>query len=665
MNPIIAILLTISFFQNPEQVEPKFTWLKKDATVWSVNQTIKGKSNQSGNYWLYHNGVKRMIPVNNGQFEIPLRLEEIKNRFWIMDPSGSNVISDTLSLDLGYEPIPFLKPVLESSKGQLVLHIETMENPLSEELHLNWESEPKNPEKLNFENLGSSKIGISKPSKDGDYWINIRNNSKFGNHTFKAMFRKTGEEITVFGSDNPDHPWMNKAILYQLSPYNFTENGGLDAITEKLDDIAGLGINTLYLQPIFLNSRKGQGYDIVNYFKINPAYGDEENLRKLMDRAKQLGMKVLFDLVINHSSIHHPYAKDRIQHGKQSHYDDFYHTTFDGAKYSSNYNADEYGFINYFWKDLVNLNYDNEEVQRWMLEACKYWVNTFDIDGYRFDAIWGVMARKPEFGLRLREELKAIKPEIFMLAEAKGREADVYKNGYDAAYDWTSDTLWVSQWSWEYEYNESENKTAFNHPESSKRVEILTDAIFDNPEYTDRILRFTENNDLPRFPVDHGLQRSKLASALVFSLPGIPMLYQGQEIGALSHPYTSKPVFARETSIASFDENNLYGFYQDLIRKRKENPALFKGELIPLRQFDSIVGFWRKSDNQEILVLLNPGDISMEIDLQKDQIFKSKNSPETIWVDLQNDAIFSSIELSKKIKLDSQQIIWLTVKGIE
>lgn len=661
MNPIIAILLTISFFQKPDFNDSVFTWLKKDATVWSVNQTIKGKSNkgQNGNYWLFHNGVKNNIVVQNGEFELPVKLEEIHNQFWMVDNQGSNVFSDTLTLILGYKPIPILKPILESKGDQLILQVRTLENPLEEDLILRWESETNNPEKLKFQKLDPSKVAIPMPSKDGDYWVNISNHSNFGVHSFKAMFRKLGENIRVFGADNPEHPWMDKAILYQLSPYNFTENGGLDAITEKLEDIADLGINTLYLQPIFLNSRKGQGYDIVNYFKLNPAYGNEENLRKLMDKAKLLGMRVLFDLVINHSSIHHPYAKDRIEHGKLSHYDDFYHTTFDGAKYSSNYNADEYGFINYFWKDLVNLNYDNEEVQRWMLEACKYWVNAFDIDGYRFDAIWGVMARKPEFGYRLREELKAIKPDIFMLAEAKGREADVYTNGYDAAYDWTSDTLWVSQWSWEYEYNHTENKTAFNHPESSKRVEILSEAIFDNLEYAQRILRFTENNDLPRFPVDHGLERSKLASALVFSLPGIPMIYQGQEIGALSHPYTSKPVFSRELSIREQGGEEIYDFYKTLIKKRKSNPALSKGELVQLDFGDKEIGFLRKHPFQEILIVFNPGEETTLISLENFITGSGINSKNNKWKDiLKNEEIIINLD-EPNLKLAPGQILWL------
>ena len=74
----------------------------------------------------------------------------------------------------------------------------------------------------------------------------------------------------------------------------------------------------------------------------------------------------------------------------------------------------KYGFINYFWENLVNLNYNNEEVQQWIIEACKYWIKKFDIDGYRFDAIWGVNARAPSFSKRLKMELKSIKPDLLI-----------------------------------------------------------------------------------------------------------------------------------------------------------------------------------------------------------------------------------------------------------
>lgn len=662
----IQLILTLFLFQQNDAIVSEIVWLKKDAVVWSVDQKIKGKAHgmKEGNLWLFHNSRSQPVEVENGEFEVHVKLKEIHNTFVVAyNEKGMGMASDTLFLTLAYKPVPVYKPVIRMGKDHIHIQAIELENPLSETIDMEWLSATGNPETLEI--IGTEDLGVifKKPEKDGDYWIDLKSHSLHDTKTYKAMFRKTGKEYTVFGPDNPRHPWMDSVILYQLSPYNFSASGGLNAITEKLPDIEALGINTLYLQPIFQSHRKGQGYDIVNYFKLNPAYGDEAELRNLIQKANELGLRVLFDLVLNHSSIHHPYAKSRIAHGPLSHYNDFYHTTFDGAKYSSHYNADEYGFINYFWKDLVNLNYDNEEVQRWMLEACKYWVEEFGIDGYRFDAIWGVMARKPEFGFRLRNELKSIKPDIFMLAEAKGREPEVYEYGFDAAYDWTNDTLWVSQWSWEYEYNASESKTAFNHPDTGKRAAILKASLFSDLDHANRILRFTENNDLPRFPVHHDLERSKTAAALVFSIPGIPMLYQGQEIGALPHPYRSVPIFDQGSSIRSQDSVGVFAYYQQLISKRKEYPAFQGGTLVPLdlKGYPEIVAFQRTADDQKVTVILNPSDRIVSVLSDELPGFPKEDPGKRNWYNLLKDERMKLFEDNgkEKIVLKPYEIIWI------
>ena len=127
------------------------------------------------------------------------------------------------------------------------------------------------------------------------------------------------------------------------------------------------------------------------------------------------------------------------------------------------------------------------------------------------------------FAKKLRTELKSIKPGLLLLAEDKGSLKDVYKAGFDAAYDWTADTAWVSHWSWQYQYAPRKNLTLFNHPDAGKRPAMLKKALFNNGDATNLRLRFIENNDLPRFIRSHSLICTKMAAALLFSLPGIPM----------------------------------------------------------------------------------------------------------------------------------------------
>ena len=249
----------------------------------------------------------------------------------------------------------------------------------------------------------------------------------------------------------------------------------------------------------------------------------------------------------------HPYAQDVIANNTSSHYYNFYQHTNDNALYSSLYEKDSLGFYHYFWNNLINLNYDNIEVQQWIIEACKYWLKKFDLDGYRFDAMWALNARNDSFGTQLKTELKSIKPDILLLAEDKGERKKAYAEGYDAAYDWRTDTNWISHWSWQYDYDPKTSLTIFNYPDENKRAQKLRSALFTG-DTTHFRLRFMENNDLPRFINDHGLAKTKMVAAFMFALPGIPLIYDGQEVGCTNRMYSSKPIFEADQSIQSLDK---------------------------------------------------------------------------------------------------------------
>ncbi|WMJ72955.1 alpha-amylase family glycosyl hydrolase [Cytophagaceae bacterium ABcell3] len=278
----------------------------------------------------------------------------------------------------------------------------------------------------------------------------------------------------------------------------------------------------------------------------------------------------MLDVVINHTSIYHPYAQHCIKKGSKSRYYDYYQQRKDSKPYASFYKKTKAGFIVYFWEDLVNLNYDNPKVQYWILNHLKHWVNKYDIDGYRFDAIWGVLARNPDFIKTMNQELKKLNPDLLLLAEAKGADLGIYQAGFDAAYDWTADTNWVSQWVWEYDY--ASGTTIFNNPDPEKAAHIFKNSIFSS-QYPHRKLRFIENNDHARFIEQHGAAKTKMAAALIFSLPGMPMLYNGQEIGVDIHPYDGAATFERNKKIRTQGDTSLYEFYQTLISLRKAHPS--------------------------------------------------------------------------------------------
>lgn len=482
---------------------------------------------------------------------------------------------------------------------------------------------------------------------------------------FATYVIKNTSGIHPFDMEREHAPWIDTAIVYEISPSNFVADGTYDDIARKLNEVKSLGINIIWLQPVYATARKGQGYDVTDYFSLREDFGTEAQLRNLIDKAKGLGLKVLFDFVPNHTSIQHPYAQDYIKYGKTSHYYKFYQHENDGAAYSSFYKKDTFGFINYFWADLVNLDYNNEEVQRWVIEACKHWVKKLGIDGYRFDAVWGVRARAPAFTKRLRTELKSIKPDLLLLAEDKGSDPGVYRTGFDAAYDWAADTAWVSHWPWQYRYDPKKSFTVFNHPDVAKRAQLLRE-ILTNDTVAGLRLRFMENNDLPRFEKDHNVNATKMAAAFLFSLPGIPMLYNGQEIGCTAHPYSRHAVFEKDKSIVLLDSFGLFSFYQNLIALRKKYPALQSSNLsiVPVSPGGQFVAFRRWTNDETFVVVLNLDSVPAAAIINLNEVSGSKLPRQKHRVeDVLADKVFYTDENAVlRVSMEGSGIRWLRIK---
>ena len=524
-----------------------------------------------------------------------------------------------------------------------------------------------NPAWCQIINKEDSIASVEIPVTHGIYHFNLLVVAENDSTWYKTFVKHDAQGVHAFDIDTAYPSWMDPAIIYQITPYAFVKNGTFEDITAKLHEIKNLGINTLLLQPVFKTFFGGQGYDVTDYLSLNPDLGTEKQLQHLIATAKALEIRVLFDVVLNHTSIHHPYAKDRVKYGVQSHYYDYYQHEKDGKPYSSFYNRDEHGFINYFWEHLVNLNYQHEEVQRWMLEVCKYWVREFDIDGYRFDAIWGVNARMPSFAKRLRTELKSIKPDVLLLAEDKGSVAEVFESGFDAAYDWTSDTTWVSQWSWEYEYEARKSHTLFNFPKVNERGEMLSQALFYQGGNGHRKLRYIENNDLPRFIHGHGLAQTKMAAALLFSLPGIPMLYNGQEIGFRDHPYSTNAIFYRGRSIQSLDEEGLFSYYQNLISIHKKYPALSDTAMknISVSPDEAIVAFHRWKDDEHFIIVVNLDNTEANANIDLREVITQNAASENYQLkDVLADTVFKSQKNASPIKIPMKgySVRWLLLK---
>jgi glycosidase len=602
------------------------TFHKQDATVWGQDQVIKGEidtliSNQ-GLLYLNQQSVPFEFSPEDKSFSVPIIITEGQNTIFVeVDSSGIPLYSDTLFLTLGYNLRPEVHAFATVSEQNVDLHVKIIDNPQNDNLYFDWVEDPSNPELFSISNITDSIAFLSVPagSEHGEYYYNCTVTTN-GMDTVRVRTFITIDSsgIQPFELTTDKASWIDKAIIYQITPYNFVGNGQLSDVIDKIPELADLGVNTLYLQPIYETYFGGQGYDIINYFKMREDYGTLSDLREFINLAKSFNLRVLFDFVPGHTSIHHPYAESTVSFGTSSHYYDFYKRTLDDAPYSMHYNIHPDGFIYYFWRDLPIIEYDNPEVQRWMIEAARYWVEKFDIDGYRIDAVWGINARNPEFAEKLRFVLKSIKPELLLLAEDKATWPSTFENRYDAAYDWTPEESWVSHWSWQWDYNPNGNPTIFNYPNENSRASLLKNALTNNgngyhPQA--KILRFMENNDTQRFIKHHDLERTKMVAAFMFSLFGIPMLYNGQEIGYRIHPYDTYSVYLPGTSIRNSDTKGLFPYYKSLIGLRKLHPALYSENYkeISVTPNNAQFAFHRWEEQENIFVLMNMAESAIAV----------------------------------------------------
>jgi len=617
MKLFTAILMISGLFYNI--YSQSIILHTNDAKVWKQEQVIDGRLsgfyNSTGNLFLNGSAIPFDVSAADSSFSVDVTIPEGESSFFA---SAGGYESDTVTFTLGYELRPEVYAYAEASGQDVTLHGTIINNPGDPSLNYEWEADENNPGTISLSGINDTTTSFTLAANlpKGEYYFNFYVYTGAGDTVKAATFITNYQDsIKVFHIKDDYAAWIDSAVIYEITPYNFVSNGNFVDIINKIPDLARLGINTIWLQPIMATHSGGQGYDIVNYFSVRGDYGSPQDLHNLVQTAKSYGMKVMFDFVPNHSSKYHPYAQNSILYGEDSHYYNFYQRTLDNAPYSQYYNVDPDGFIYYFWSDLVNLNYDNPEVQKWITEACKYWVENYDIDGYRFDAVWGVNARNPEFMKNLRLAIKRIKPGFLMLAEDKATQPSTFDENFDAAYDWYPEESWVSHWVWQTDYDPNSNPTIFNYQNQNQRSNLLRDAITNrgNGYAPDaKILRFMENNDQFHFITHHGLARTKMVAALEFTLSGIPLVYNGQEIGVEGHPYEIEFTFFPGFPIDHFDPDHLFPYYKNLIHWRKTLPALYEGNYdeLSVTPNQSVFSFRRFTDDQNIVTILNMGSSS-------------------------------------------------------
>ncbi|HYG69300.1 MAG TPA: alpha-amylase family glycosyl hydrolase, partial [Anaeromyxobacteraceae bacterium] len=374
--------------------------------------------------------------------------------------------------------------------------------------------------------------------------------------------------------------WHRGAVVYGVVPPLFGDPP-LRAVTARLDALAALGVDLLWLAPVTETDDRGAiSYSVTDYWRVREDFGTPDDLRTLVREAHARGMRVLLDFVPNHTSTGHPFYRDAEARGRASPWWSFYERDASGE---ARWDFD--------WKHLRQLELDNPAVRRMLADAFAYWVREYDVDGFRVDAAWGLRDRRPDFWPAVVADLRRQKPDLVLVAEASARERYWVESGFDAAYDWTAE---LGRWAFEH---------VFDDP--GRIGPAIDAALASDATPMDRVFRFLDNNDTgERFVTEHGVPFTRVAATLVHTLPGLPVVYTGEEVGAEYEPYEDPPV------VAWTDPHGLLPHYRRLATLRESLPALRDGGYRRVRVVgnDAAFAFVRDAGSAgQALVVLNFG----------------------------------------------------------
>lgn len=401
-------------------------------------------------------------------------------------------------------------------------------------------------------------------------------------------------EVEVGAAPPPD--WTADALAYHVMVDRFATPGGrpwlplrsatqlyggtLDGVRERLDHIAALGVNLLWLSPIF-SSPSHHGYDQTDHFTVEARYGGAAALRSLVEAAHARRIRVLLDFVPNHTGRGHPLFRKAVA---------------DNADAASFYRFWQWPhYYRSFFDHIVlpELDTSREAVQEYLVGVARHWITEFGVDGYRLDHVPGV---DPSFWVRLRRELRAVRPDVLLLGEVTGSDAEVaaYRGRLDGVIDFGLAELLRRTFA--------EDRMAL--PDFDRALQR-------HEQTLDGLVRGTilDNHDMNRFLWLAGGDRARLrlAATALLTLPGMPIIYYGTEVGlSQRHDAAGENAEARlPMPWGAEQDSELLTFFQRLGRLRSESAALRRGPRETLLADDAVYAYRRTAGGESLVIALN------------------------------------------------------------
>jgi glycosidase len=427
-----------------------------------------------------------------------------------------------------------------------------------------------------------------------------------------VIFSSIGQTPNI-GQSAPE--WSKNATIYEVNIRQFTNEGTFRAFEEHLPRLKEMGVDIIWLMPIHpigIKNRKGtlgSYYAVKDYTDVNPEFGKFEDFKNLVAKVHELDMKIIIDWVANHTSPDNIWVE-------QGHQD--WYTLDSSGNLQPTLGTD--------WWDVADLNYDNLEMRKEMIESMRFWIKNADIDGFRCDvAGWVPM----DFWVDAKNQLDEVKP-IFFLAESEGIDQH---QAFQMTYAW--------------EFHHIMNKIA----QKTENVQSIVSYFEREKNYPASAYRmnFTSNHDENSW---NGTEMERLGKArfamavLSSTIMGMPLIYNGQETSL-----DRRLQFFEKDSIV-WDKMDLVDFYTTLNDLHHRNQALWNGEyggfpnIISSKNEQNVLAFVREKNGDKVLVIIN---LSSE-----ERTFKIKNKS----IKGNYSELFTKESLNLKTKLSGSIAPW-------
>ncbi|MCF7889782.1 glycoside hydrolase family 13 protein [Candidatus Bipolaricaulota bacterium] len=418
--------------------------------------------------------------------------------------------------------------------------------------------------------------------------------------------------------------WVRDAVFYQIFPERFyngnrdndpenvedwgekpTRNnffgGDLAGVKSKLDYLEELGITAIYLNPIF-NSPSNHKYDTTDYYEVDPRFGDTELLKSLVESAHDRDMKVVLDGVFNHSGEHFFAFEDIKKNGSDSKYWNWYEV--------DNFPIEDEPEPNYrCWAGVSSMpEFDrtNPEVREFLLEVVQHWIKEADIDGWRLDT---VNYLEPGFVRAVRSAAKEIKPGAYVMGEVVGPASSWFKS---AALDG------VMNYELYRFLMDFIARDQYGAREFSQRIYFLRRSYPNWANFSNYNL--LSSHDRPRFMTvcEGDVARFKLGYFFLFTFPGAPAIYYGDEIGMEGRDDPD----CRRTYPWKEDlyRKDLREYFKDLIKLRSKLAPLRNGNFREISSNEQVFVYSRGSGNDTLLAAINSSREPGEIELSPEKL---------------------------------------------